>query len=59
MLQKRLFCCKIKELLTQFQSVYDELKDKQEIAIIEKYYYISRRYTTTLIGKIDIQYFYK
>jgi hypothetical protein len=57
MLQEKLFCCKIKELLAQFQRVYDELKDKQEIAIIEKYYYIARRYTTILIGKTDISTF--
>jgi hypothetical protein len=33
------------------------IKDKQEIAIIEKYYYIARCYTTILIGKTDISTF--
>jgi len=53
----KLFFYKIKELLAQFQHVYDDLKDKHEIAIAEKYYYTAKRYTMMLIGKITISIF--
>jgi len=36
------------EEITDFQYVYDELKDEHEIAIAEKYYYIAKRYTNIL-----------
>ncbi|XP_024878469.1 uncharacterized protein LOC112458884 [Temnothorax curvispinosus] len=39
----------VKELLIQLQHVCNELKDKNEIAIIEKYGYISKCYTVALI----------
>ncbi|KAH0945572.1 hypothetical protein HN011_002226 [Eciton burchellii] len=38
----------IKELLVQFQYIHDELKDKNEIAIVERYSYNARRYTAAL-----------
>jgi len=51
------FYCKIKELLTQFQYMHDELKDENEIAIAEEYSYNARRYTAILISKIIISTF--
>jgi len=48
-LQKLLYC-KIKELLAQFQYIYDELKEENEIAIAEKYSCNARRYTAALIS---------
>ncbi|KAH0945567.1 hypothetical protein HN011_000947, partial [Eciton burchellii] len=38
----------IKELLAQFQYIYNELKDENEIAIAEKYSYNARHYTVVL-----------
>ncbi|XP_071638266.1 uncharacterized protein [Temnothorax longispinosus] len=40
----------VKELLIQLQHVCNELRDKNEIAIIEKYGYISKCYTVALIA---------
>jgi len=51
------FHCKIKELLTQFQRIHDELKDENEIAIAEKYSSNARRYTIGLTSKIIISTF--
>lgn len=36
----------------QLQHIYNELKDKNEIAIVKKYDCISTRYTITLTSKI-------
>ncbi|KAF3054251.1 Odorant receptor 238 [Nylanderia fulva] len=38
----------VKNLLTQFQHIHDHLKNKYECAIIEKYSYDAKRYTTGL-----------
>jgi len=54
---KKLLYCKIKELLTQFQYIHDELKDENEIAIAEKYSYNARHYTAVLTSKIIISIF--
>lgn len=48
----------VKKLLIKLQHVCNELKDKNEIAIIEKYGYIARCYTAGLIGRIIFLYFY-
>jgi len=36
----------------KLQYICNELKDENEIAIIEKYGYIAKRYTIALTGKI-------
>jgi len=54
---KKSFYCKIKELLTQFQHIHDELKDENEIAIGEKYGYDARRYTVGLTSNTIISTF--
>jgi len=54
---KKLLYCKIKELLGQFQYIYNELKDENEIAIAEKYSYNARRYAVVLTSKIIISIF--
>lgn len=41
----------VKNLLMQLQHIYDELKDEKEIAIIKKYGYNAKYYTTLLMGK--------
>lgn len=38
-------------MFAQFQHVYAEINDKDEIAIAEKYGYSARRYTTLLASK--------
>lgn len=38
-------------MFEQLQNVYNELKDVNEIAILEKYEHRSKRYTTAFIGK--------
>ncbi|XP_070523056.1 odorant receptor 94a-like [Cardiocondyla obscurior] len=40
----------VKKLLLDLQCICDELKDKNEIAIMEKYGYIAKNYTVALIG---------
>jgi len=47
----------MKEILAQFQHIYDELQDENEIAIVDKYSYIAKRYTTILTSKIIISIF--
>lgn len=42
----------LKHLLEQCQHICNDLKDKNEIAIIEKYGYDGKRYTTHIICKI-------
>jgi len=42
----------------KLQYICNELKDENEIAIIEKYGYIAKRYTIALMGKIIFSYFY-
>lgn len=44
----------MKNSLTQLQYTYNKLKDKNEIAIIEKYNYNAKRFTTVLISKLII-----
>jgi len=41
----------VKNLLMQLQHMYDELEDEKEIAIIKKYGYNAKYYTTLLTGK--------
>ncbi|XP_070523054.1 uncharacterized protein [Cardiocondyla obscurior] len=53
LIQYNSFCVKIKNvknLLTQLQHVYDELKDEEELAIIRKYGYNAKRATVVLTG---------
>jgi len=38
-------------MLDQLQHIYDELKDKNEIAIYEKYGYFAKRFTINMISK--------
>ncbi|XP_029175831.1 uncharacterized protein LOC114944202 [Nylanderia fulva] len=45
----------VKNLLTQFQHIHDHLKNKYEYAIIEKYSYDAKRYTTGIIILVGIQ----
>jgi len=47
----------MKDLLTQFQYIHAELKDKNEIAIAEKFSYNAKRYTASLTSKIIISIF--
>lgn len=44
-------------LLDQIQYNYNELKDKNEVAIIESYGYKAKRYTAMLTCKILITFF--
>jgi len=53
-LKKNLSSCKIKKLLAQFQHLYDELKDENEVVIADKYSYNAKRYTAMLTSKIII-----
>lgn len=46
--------CQVQELFTQFQQVYDEINDKNEVAIAEKYGYNAKRSTTILASKKSI-----
>jgi len=55
---RKSFYCKIKELLTQIQYIYDELKDGNEMGVLEKYNYNARRYTVTHTSKTIISIFY-
>ena len=41
----------MKNLLKELRYILDDLKDKNEIAIIYKYNCIAKRYTVTLLGK--------
>ncbi|XP_025073593.1 uncharacterized protein LOC112552482 [Pogonomyrmex barbatus] len=41
----------VKKLLIKLQDICNELKDKNEIAIIEEYGYVAKRYTLALISK--------
>ncbi|XP_070523050.1 uncharacterized protein [Cardiocondyla obscurior] len=47
----------MKYLLTQLQQTYNNLKDKYEITIVEKYTYIAKRTTVILARKIHFFYF--
>ncbi|XP_011874677.1 PREDICTED: uncharacterized protein LOC105565796 [Vollenhovia emeryi] len=42
----------MKKLLTELQHILNNLKDKNEIAIVKKYSCIAKRYTITLTGGI-------
>lgn len=48
----------LRNLLERLQNVCDELKDENEIAIIEKYGYKAKRYTYAIICKITYVEFY-
>jgi len=41
----------MKYLLDQLQHIYDELKDKNEIAIYDKCGYIAKRFTIKMISE--------
>ncbi|XP_011690172.1 PREDICTED: uncharacterized protein LOC105451432 [Wasmannia auropunctata] len=41
----------VKELLMQLKNIYNQVKDKNEIAIIEEHSYAARRYTFILTSK--------
>lgn len=41
----------MKCVLVELQSVYNELKDKNEIAIIERYVTNAKRFTISITGK--------
>lgn len=46
----------VKDLLDQLLYIYNELKDENEIAIINEYGYNGKRYTIALTGKIILLY---
>jgi len=46
----------VKHLLELLQDTYDELRDENEIAIIEKYWNIAKRYTEMLTRKTISQF---
>jgi len=48
----------MKELLMELQDIFDGLKDKNEIAIMQEYSYNAKRYTITLTGKAIFLNFY-
>jgi len=48
----------MKELLMELQHIFDGLKDKNEIAIMQEYSCNARRYTITLTGKVIFLNFY-
>jgi hypothetical protein len=56
-LKKKSFHCKRKELLAQFQHIYDELEDEND-AIADKYSYNAKGYTITLTSKIIISVYF-
>lgn len=44
----------MKKIIRQFQHIYDEIKDKNEIAIIEKYGDNAKRFSIALTSEIIV-----